>query len=139
MVQTTMKYLILSLFLIAGVANAEVVTFTDLKAYDGDTIKSSYVPIKGLSPISFRLMGIDTPEIRGKCENEIAGAIRARDFLNKEVVGKPITVEMIKWDKYGGRVIARVRNAAGEDLVDKLIAAGLGYPYDGTTKKRTWC
>lgn len=121
-------------------AHAEnlTMTFSDLVAYDGDTIRSKYVPIKGLPPISFRLAGIDTPEMRGKCEKEKANAIRAREFLNLEIKGKPTTVEFLSWDKYGGRVISRVRNANGEDLVQKLIAAGYGRPYDGGTKKG-WC
>lgn len=39
------------------------------KIYDGDSVN-----------VRFRLAGIDTPEIRGKCEEEKQLAIQARDY-----------------------------------------------------------
>jgi endonuclease YncB( thermonuclease family) len=133
-----MKTLFVLLYLLAGPALAETAVYTDLRAYDGDTLRSTYVPIKGLPAISFRLMGIDTPELRGKCEKEKQLAILARDFLHNEVAGKPVTVDFLRWDKYGGRVIVRAYNVDGQDLTEKLIATGHGYPYNGGFK-RSWC
>ena len=119
--------------------HAETLVYNDLVAYDGDTVVSTYKPIPGLSAIRFRLIGIDTPELRtGKCEKEKADAIRARDFLNAEIKGKPTTVEVVAWDKYGGRVLARLHNAQGEDLANKLIAAGYARAYSGGFKA-SWC
>ena len=135
-----MKKLLIALCcMTAFAAQAETITYTDLVAYDGDTIVSTYVPIPGLSAIRFRLLGIDTPEIRtAKCPEEKAAAYKARDFLTAEIKGKPTTVEFLRWDKYGGRVLVKVRNAQGEDLVAKLIAAGHGRAYDGGFKA-SWC
>ncbi len=53
------------------------------RCYDGDTCTFS---IQALHPligekINVRIRGIDTPEIRGKCEGEKNKAILARDFL----------------------------------------------------------
>lgn len=133
-----MKTIITLLLLLPGILHAETMSFTDLKAYDGDTIRSKYAPVKGLKPLSFRLLGIDTPELKGKCPAEREAAIKARDYLNTEIAGKAVTVEFVKWDKYGGRVITVVRGEDGIDVVQKLIEAGHGRPYDGG-KKSTWC
>jgi endonuclease YncB( thermonuclease family) len=113
-------------------------TFTDLKAYDGDTVKSNYAPVKGLKPLSFRLLGIDTPEMRGKCPAERAAAIKAKNYLNNEVLSKPISVEFVKWDKYGGRVLVIMRGPDGVDITKKLIDNNHGRPYNGGTKS-SWC
>lgn len=119
--------------------HAETLVYSDLVAYDGDTVVSTYRPIPGLSTIRFRLIGIDTPEIRtAKCEEEKVAALKARDFLNAEIKGKPTTVEILAWDKYGGRVLAKLRNAQGEDLAAKLVAAGLAREYHGGFKA-SWC
>jgi endonuclease YncB( thermonuclease family) len=126
------------LLLVCQTAYAGSMTFTDLRAYDGDTFVSSYVPIPGLPAVRLRLIGIDTPEMRGKCDVEYVLAAKARNFLQSEVEGKPITVDFVKWDKYGGRVLIRARNAAGEDLTRKMIEAGHGYAYGGGFK-RSWC
>jgi len=51
--------------------------------YDGDTIKFN---LPGLHPIignkiNIRVNGIDTPEIRGKCEQEKYSAEQAREMM----------------------------------------------------------
>src|SRR5437016_2415285 len=53
-------------------------------SYDGDTCT---VTLPGLPDvfgerISIRLVGIDAPEIKGRCEQEKRLAMQARDFLN---------------------------------------------------------
>ena len=58
---------------------------TYIRAYDGDTIT---VTIPGTHPlfgerISIRVEGIDTPEIRGKCQQEKDLAYEARDFVRQ--------------------------------------------------------
>ncbi len=54
-----------------------------VRNYDGDTITFN---LPGLHPvigekISIRVNGIDTPEIRGKCENEKYGAQQAKEMV----------------------------------------------------------
>lgn len=108
-------------------------------AYDGDTI---YVAMPGLPPslqaVGVRVLGIDAPEMRGKCEQERATAVTARARLN-EILRAAAVVEFCepKWDKYGGRVLANVR-ADDVDIAAALIATGLVRRYDGG-KRAGWC
>ncbi|HEY5597861.1 MAG TPA: nuclease, partial [Kiloniellales bacterium] len=54
--------------------------------------------------------------------------------------GHPAHVRLydISIGKYGGRVVARVVTAGGEDLGHGLLAAGLARPYAGRSR-RPWC
>lgn len=81
-------------------------------------------------------LGIDTPEIRGKCAEEKALALKAKAALQELLKGD---VEL--WDihngKYAGRVLAHV-TADGISVPDALINLGLARPYDGG-KRSGWC
>jgi endonuclease YncB( thermonuclease family) len=116
-----------------------------LEVTDGDTIK---VTIPGLpaelNPIGVRLRGINTPETgsRAACTSERVRGERAKAEAKRLVAtaikaGQPIEFREVKWDKYGGRVDARVL-LGGRDLARTLILMGLGRPYDGG-KRAGWC
>lgn len=109
-------------------------------AYDGDTI---YVNIPGLpgeiAEMSVRVRGVDTPEIRGKCETEKSLADKARDFARQSLKSaKRVEFCEPEWGRYGGRVVASVR-IDGRALDQELINQGLARPYDGKTKRQPWC
>ena len=109
-----------------------------LSVYDGDTVKVEASMWPGLTwRGSVRVEGVDTPELRGKCEGEQRKAVAAKDFV-KERVGRRITLMNVKKGKYAGRVVARIRLADGSDLTDLLIRARHGRPYDGGRRKG-WC
>ena len=80
--------------------------------------------------------GIDTPEIRGECQEEKDLAIRARDFV-RATVGAQVQLTNVRLGKYAGRVIADVW-VNGRKLSDLLIAENLGRPYRGG-RRRGWC
>ena len=138
-----MKYIIVALLmLIPNLALANWVEMREFKGnlcYDGDTC---YVTVpalpKELQSMSIRILGIDTPEIRGECESEKQLAKKARELANSLFKSaKVIEFKDIDWDKYGGRILANVY-LDGELYSDKLIAAGLAKPYFGETKE-SWC
>ena len=109
-------------------------------AYDGDTI---YVAIPGLpgeiANMSVRVRGVDTPEIRGKCESEKHLAKQARDYArNRLKSAKSVEFCEPEWARYGGRVVASVR-IDGSPLDVELISNGLARAYDGKTKRQPWC
>ncbi|RCK45453.1 MULTISPECIES: thermonuclease family protein [Thalassospira] len=109
-------------------------------AYDGDTI---YVAIPGLpgeiANMSVRVRGVDTPEIRGKCESEKQLAQKARDYARDRLkTAKSVEFCEPEWGRYGGRVVASVR-IDGSPLDLELIHNGLARPYDGKTKRQPWC
>ncbi len=85
-----------------------------------------------------RLTGVDAPELRGACPRERALAVAARDLMVATVGGAEVTLTEIRYDKFGGRVLARVESAAGENLAALLIDAGLGRAYDGG-RRASWC
>ena len=80
--------------------------------------------------------GIDTPEIRGECQEEKDLAIRARDFV-RATVGAQVQLTNVRLGKYAGRVIAVVW-VNERKLSDLLIAENLGRPYRGG-RRRGWC
>ena len=85
-----------------------------------------------------RLAGVDTPELRGDCDEERELAAAARDFVVTSIAGGNVILWDVRHDKFGGRVLARVETGAGADLGALLIGAGLGRAYDGG-KRKPWC
>ena len=110
-----------------------------ISVYDGDTFRvniDSLPPIVGRN-IAIRVNGIDTPEIRGKCQYEKDLAIKARDFVRAKLANaKEITLTNLQRGKYF-RVVANVlidRVSLERELLDDELA----YVYDGG-KKLSWC
>jgi len=110
-----------------------------ISVYDGDTFRvdiDSLPPIVGKN-IAIRLNGVDTPEIRGKCQYEKDLAIKARDFVrNKLANAKEIKLTKLQRGKYF-RVVANVI-VDGVSLEKELLENKLAYKYTGG-KKSSWC
>ena len=110
-----------------------------ISVYDGDTFRvdiNSLPPIIGKN-IAIRLNGIDTPEIRGKCQYEKDLAVKARDFVrNKLANAKEIKLTKLQRGKYF-RVVADVM-IDGVSLEKELLENKLAYKYTGA-KKSSWC
>lgn len=111
-----------------------------VSVYDGDTIKvdiDQWPDIIGDS-ISVRVRGIDTPEIRGKCESEKKLAITARDFVRKTLEdANQVRLENIVRGKYF-RLVADVY-IDNSSLGELIIKEGVGRPYDGEGSRTSWC
>jgi len=124
-----------SLNSIRSVKLAEIIS-----VYDGDTFRadiSNYPPIVGEN-IGIRINGIDTPEIRGRCDSEIALAKDAQRFAEKTLrSAKVVELRNLQRGKYF-RVVADVY-ADGINIGDQLIKEGLAVPYDGGRKTKDWC
>ncbi|MDX2370701.1 MAG: thermonuclease family protein [Colwellia sp.] len=107
--------------------------------YDGDNFRAN---IKGYPSIigehmSIRINGIDTPELRGKCDKEKQLARKAKQFTVEHLRNaKIITLNNIKRGKYF-RLIADVL-VDGVNLGDLLIKNNHAVKYKGKTKK-FWC
>ena len=108
--------------------------------YDGDTCRfdiPNVHPFFGEN-IPIRIAGIDTPEKRGKCDQEKDLAIKARDLVRERLqAAQSIVLKDVKRGKYF-RIVARVI-ADGEDISDLLFQEGLAVAYDGGTKTKDWC
>ncbi len=94
---------------------------------DGDTIWGDGEKI--------RIVGIDTPEIKGRCRDERVRAQRAKDRLQRLVDGNRLQIERSGKDKYG-RTLARVK-AAGRDVGDVLVKENHARRYGGG--RLSWC
>ena len=111
-----------------------------VRNYDGDTITFNLPnlhPIIG-NKIRVRLNGLDTPEIRGKCDKEKYNAEQARDMVTDILKdAEQITLKNMERGKYF-RIAADVI-VDGENLADILIEAGMAVRYDGGKKTHKWC
>ena len=106
-----------------------------LRNYDGDTITFN---LPGLHPIigeeiPIRVNGIDTPEIKGKCEKEKYNAKQAKEMVADILKdAEQISLKNMERGKYF-RIAADVI-IDGENLADLLVEAGMAVRYDGGKK-----
>jgi len=117
----------------------EVVLVTDIvSVYDGDTFRVNVAHWPAFfSPMSIRVRGIDTPEMKGQCEREKTLAKKAKEFTKSKLENADrVELHNLGRDKYF-RVLADVM-IDGKNLTDLLIKKGLGKAYDGGTKS-SWC
>lgn len=113
---------------------AEVVSI-----YDGDTLFVTARPWPGMAiTTGVRLRGIDTAELRGDCDRERALAVAARDRL-AELVGDRVVLRHVERGKYADRVVADVILPDGRSAAAVLLAEGIGRPYDGRSRRESWC
>ena len=117
------------------------VTISSLvSVYDGDTFKvdiTHYPPLIG-QHISIRINGVDTPEIRGKCEQEKVLARKAKQYtVTKLRSAKTIELRNIQRGKYF-RIVADVY-ADGQSVGEGLVREELAVIYDGGKKAKDWC
>jgi endonuclease YncB( thermonuclease family) len=112
------------------------------RVIDGDTVEIAvdFLPSPLPPKLSIRVMGIDTPEKppRAQCDAEAALAKKASAFTKNAVANAlEVDVVILKWDKYGGRVLGEVY-LDHQSLAESLISAGLARPYKGEAKS-SWC
>jgi endonuclease YncB( thermonuclease family) len=127
------------LALLAAEALAGPVPARVERVIDGDTVKVEALIWIGQSlKVSVRLAGIDAPEIfRPGCAAERQQGQRAAAFVEAMLAeGEGAALYNVVADKYGGRVVARLETAQGEDVGAALIAAGLAASID---ERRDWC
>ena len=122
------------------------------RVVDGDTLAvRAKIWLNQELRVMVRLSGIDTPERRGRCAEERALATAAQHFAEDFIANSAapgehalsdhlpqIWLSDISEGKYAGRVLARVANAAGEDLSNALLATGLARLYSGQ-ERAGWC
>ena len=93
--------------------------------------------------IPVRVEGIDTPEIKGKCQKEKDLAKEARNLV-RGLFENAQTITLIiddnpkevrgKYFRIVGRLIAD-----GVDISELLIQRQFAVPYGGGTKTKEWC
>jgi endonuclease YncB( thermonuclease family) len=138
------KYLLLLIILVVLPVQAKpqygtVIVSKVISVYDGDTFRvdiDSLPPIVGKN-IPIRVNGVDTPEIRGKCQYEKNLALKARDFVRAKLANaKEIKLTNLQRGKYF-RVVANVV-VDGVSLERELLDNNLAYSYHSGMKS-SWC
>lgn len=107
-----------------------------IKVYDGDTITvANKLPIYHCNDtfrFSVRLNGIDTPEIKGKNDDEKEAAIVAKNALTEKILHKYVVLKNVTTEKYG-RLLADVY--LGDLHLNKwMLDNRYAVSYDGGTK-----
>ena len=120
-----MRLLILLLLpTLVSAADFEVSSKAINKVIDGDTLK-----------LNVRLAHIDTPEIRGKCANEIALAKLATEYTQSFIKDNPKLSITVADRGYYGRPLAEIRSG-DRYLNSELVERGLAQWYKN---KKPWC
>lgn len=123
-----------------------------LDVYDGDTITITIKVDGEYSRTQCRLMGLDSPEMKSKDEDEKKAAHLSRSHLMFLLTGKKIenetsreqikkicaetnaivNVKCLDFDKYGRLLVEIWANSI--NVNEKMISDGFAGPYDGGTK-----
>jgi len=110
-----------------------------IKVIDGDTFRVDINELPDIigKNIRIRILGINAPEINGKCTFEKELAIKARDFV--QILLDNADLVILKNLNRGNffRLLAEVI-VDGKDLGELLIANDLAVRYQGQ-KKLSWC
>jgi micrococcal nuclease len=111
-----------------------------VRNYDGDTITFN---LPGLHPIigkkiNIRVNGIDTPEIKGKCEKETYNAKQAQQVV-ADILKNAERIDLKNMERGKYFRIAADVIVDDESLADMLIEAGMAVRYDGGKKTHKWC
>lgn len=107
--------------------------------YDGDTFKINLNCSMAVycEKVPVRVLGVDTPEIKGKTEKEKRLAQQAKAFTKDFLAKGPISLSHCQRDKYF-RLLCDVTNGQGQNLAHELIKHKLGYEYWGGTKSNRY-
>jgi micrococcal nuclease len=109
------------------------------RVIDGDTLAiRAKIWLGQEIVVLVRLRGIDAPELRGACPDEIAKAKNAAAALASYVGVGPVTLRRIEGDKYFGRVLADVATVKTPSVAEALIAATVARRHRGG-KRDLWC
>lgn len=123
----------------SGMDYGAVVVDEVTSIYDGDTFRvniNNWPAIVG-QRIPVRVKGIDTPELRAKCQKEKELARKAKQLTVQMLRNaKRIELQNIDRGKYF-RILADV-SIDSRDLGESLVKNGLAVRYDGGAKI-DWC
>lgn len=118
-----------------------------LRVIDGDTFEARVRIWFGQDvTVLVRLSDFDAPELGARCEAERVIAQEAARELADLLASGRVLLHDLHLDKYGGRVVARVRiedtaRDAGfppVDLASAMLAGGYGRAYGGKARGN-WC
>lgn len=110
-----------------------------LRTVDGDTFEARVQVWPNMEVMTrVRLRGIDAPERKANCAEELRLAEAATAALAKLLREGGVTIFNISPDKYAGRVVADVATYKTSSVSKALLELGVARPYDGG-RRAGWC
>ncbi len=110
-----------------------------IRTIDGDTFEARVHLWPGRDMTTrVRLRGIDAPELKAACPQELQMAEAASDALRDLLGQGEVVIYNIGPDKYQGRVVADVTTKKTESVSAALLAAGHARSYTGG-HRGGWC
>ena len=123
------KFILLFLIIIIQLSAYGALPTTIIRnCYDGDTCTT-------IDGEKIRLACINTPELKGKKADPIS-AKEARDFLNKLLVNKKVSIRRITKDRYG-RTVAELFNN-NINVQELLVNKGYGKIFKRYSDQCDW-
>jgi endonuclease YncB( thermonuclease family) len=117
-----------------GIYPAEV-----LRIADGDTFEARVQVWPGIAiTTKVRLRGVDTPELKARCQQERVKAEAARAKLASILAEGSVELSRVGLDKFGGRIDAAASTRSTPDVSAAILQAGLGRSYAGG-RREGWC
>jgi endonuclease YncB( thermonuclease family) len=110
-----------------------------IRTIDGDTFEARVHLWPGLDLTTrVRLRGIDAPELKASCPQELQLAEAAGSALRGLLGEGEVTIYNIGPDKYNGRVVADAATKRTDSISAALIAGGHARSYRGG-HRAGWC
>lgn len=110
-----------------------------IRTIDGDTFEARVHLSPGRDVMTrVRLRGIDAPELKAACSEELRLAEAATDALRDLLRQGEVAISNIGPDKYQGRVVADVATRQTGNVSAALIGAGHVRSYNGGHRSG-WC
>jgi endonuclease YncB( thermonuclease family) len=110
-----------------------------IRTIDGDTFEARvHLPPDLDLTTRVRLRGIDAPELKAACPQELQMAEAATAALRALLGEGDVRIFNIGPDKYGGRVVADVVTRRNGNVSAAMIAAGHARSYGGGHRSG-WC
>ena len=110
-----------------------------MRTIDGDTFEARVHLSPGLALTTrVRLRGVDAPELKASCAQELRMAEAAGDALRGRLDEGEVAIYHIGPDKYNGRVVADAATKRTENVSAALLAAGHARSYNGGHRSG-WC
>ena len=136
-----MKKILLFLCLTSLVYSQDLYDWKVTRVIDGDTVEVqvNFLPKELGDKLHIRVWGVDTPEKgwRAKSEHENELGLKASEFTKQKIEdAKTIKINLIMWDKFGGRVLGDII-IDGQSLRQLLLDNGYAREYYGD-KKKSW-
>lgn len=110
-----------------------------IRTIDGDTFEARVHLEPGVEPTTrIRLRGIDAPELKASCPQELQMAEAATDALRALLREGEVTIFNIGPDKYSGRVVANAATRRTANVSMAMLATGHARSYGGGHRDG-WC